>query len=538
MKRMKNFLNDRLPAGKTWIFAVLAGLMLVTGACSEENLYLLDPNRESADTYWESEDDYRLGLTSAYSTFRVPGYFSRWFHVLMISRSDEGWSESPNPYFQAYSNFNIISYNDDNAEGIIQPWQLIYRQIFYANQVIDNMNDRGMDLFEDKTEAEHILGQAYFLRGVAYWYLGGSYAKGPQMINSTGNGEIIEQEGIFLQSLSDFKEAEKYLPETWGSADVGRASLGSVRGMLVKVYGQLAGYYARPTVGNDAQSQEYWQLAKDVMEDIFTMDYSLVPDYKDNFTMANENNSESLFEIQFNEGLHNGKEMGAHRPKFFGLVVDGGAWADAYPREWLLDEFMLEADKDGNVDPRLDATLFYEKPGDTTLLYGKTWEQWNLTEDYRLTQPCYWRKYTRVDTHDAEDYSSGINFRVVRLADIYLMYAEALNELNGDRSMAVEYLNKVRRRVNMNDLDPANFQSYDALHEQIMHDRLMEMCGESTRWYDLDRWGILHDQVEINKMANERDDEFSNFELGVSHRYPIPNREISLYPGLTQNEGY
>ncbi|MBL7112288.1 MAG: RagB/SusD family nutrient uptake outer membrane protein [Bacteroidales bacterium] len=517
----------------------LLGLLLLMPSCSEDFLDLKDPNRESSDTYWRAEDDYHLGLNACYSVFRIPGYFSRWFHVLMISRSDEGWSESPNPYFQAYSNFNIISYNDNGAEGIIWPWQAIFRQMFYCNQVIDNMNDYGMDLFEEKEEAQQILGQAYFIRGVAFWYVAGSFGKGPRMISSTANGEIIEQEDIYLQALSDFLEAEKYLPEKWTGEDLGRVTMGGAKGMIARIQMQLAGYYNRPSVDDQSKSQDYWQQAQTKIEEIFAMDmYSLVPNYKDNFTMEFENNSESLFEIQFGEGLHNGKELGAHRPKFFGLVVNGGAWADAYPRPWLLDEFRKEQTAAGEEDPRLAATLFYEKPGDTELLYGMTWSEWMATEDYTLTQPCYWRKYTRVETHSAEDYSSGINYRVIRLADVYLMYAEVLNELDGNRSMAVEYINKVRRRVGMSDLVPANFSTRESLHEQIMHERLVELCGESLRWYDLDRWGILHDQSSINVVASERDAEFNNFQLGISHLFPIPNRELSLYPGLTQNTGF
>ncbi len=516
---------------------ILSSIFL--GSCSEDFLDLKDPNRESSDTYWEKENDYYQGLNACYSTFRVPGFFSRWYHVLMISRSDEGWSESPNPYFQAYSNFNIISYNDNNAEGIIQPWQVIYRAMFYTNQVIDNMYLRGYELFENKTDADYILGQAYFIRGIAYWYLAGSFGKGPHMINATDNGEIIEQEMIYLQALADFTEAEKYLPKKWTGEDLGRATLGGAKGMIAKVDMQLAGYYSRPTVNQSSLATQYWEDAKTTIEEIYDLNlYDLVPVYKDNFTMDNENNIESLFEIQFGEGLYNGKELGAHRPKFLGLVVDGGAWADAYPRAWLLDEFRLETDKDGNEDPRLAVTLFYAKPGDTELLYGKTWDEWMLTEDYTLTQPCYWRKYTRVDTHAAEDYSSGINFRMVRLADIYLMYAEVLNELDGDRSVAVEYINKVRRRSNMSDLDEAFFTTRESLMDQIQHERVTELCGESTRWYDLDRWGILHDQTQINLLADTRDAEFANFNLGISHLFPIPNRELSLYPGLTQNTGF
>ncbi len=70
------------------------------------------------------------------------------------------------------------------------------------------------------------------------------------------------------------------------------------------------------------------------------------------------------------------------------------------------------------------------------------------------------------------------------------------------------------------------------------HERLVELCGECTRWYDLDRWGTLFNQEEINWLALNRDEDFSTFKLGVSHRFIIPNSEISLYPGLTQNEGY
>lgn len=514
-------------------------LTILSPSCSEEFLDLKDPNRESSDTYWQHENDYVLGLNACYSVFRIPGYFSRWFHVLMISRSDEGWSESPNPYFQAYSNFNIISYNDNNAEGIIWPWQALFRQMFYCNQVIDNMLSTGLSLFEDRTTAEQILGQAYFIRGVANWYVAGTFGKGPHMISSTANGEIIDQEGFYIQAAEDFMEAESRLPAVWSGNDLGRVTRGGAKGMLARVYMQLAGYYKRPGNANASKAQEYWQKAGEKVDEILAMSqYNLVSSYKDNFTMENENNLESLFEIQFGEGLYNGKEIGAHRPKFFGLVVDGGAWADAYPRAWLLDEFNKEKDQDGNVDPRLAVTLFYEKPGDTEVLYGKTWAQWMATDDYKLTQPCYWRKYTRVDTHSAEDYSSGINFRVLRLADVYLMHAEIINELNGDRAEAVEYINKVRRRSNMADLNPALFTSYELLLDQIMHERLVELCGEGTRWYDLDRWGILHDQTKINMVANERDNEFLNFKLGFSHLFPIPNRELSLYPGLTQNEGF
>ncbi len=117
------------------------------------------------------------------------------------------------------------------------------------------------------------------------------------------------------------------------------------------------------------------------------------------------------------------------------------------------------------------------------------------------------------------------------------MYAEVLNELGTDRSTAVEYMNKVRRRVNMRELNASVLNDYETLKEQLRHDRLVELCGECTRWNDLDRWGDIHTQEGVNKIA-ERDVDFQTFVVGKTNLYVIPDHEINLFPGLTQHAGY
>ncbi|MBN1791149.1 MAG: RagB/SusD family nutrient uptake outer membrane protein [Bacteroidales bacterium] len=528
---------------KSVFYTILFGVLALGSACSEDYLDLKDPNRSSADTYWKQETDYRLAINAAYSCFRLPGYFGRWYHADMILRGDEGWSKSPAPHWIAIATFNTTSYS--SSEGVVQPWLMLYRQIYYCNQIFDYMNDRGYALFTDKGEADRILGQAYFMRGFSYWYLAGTYAKGPRQLNSTDNGEVIEQEEIYKQALSDFEMAETLLPVDWtefGSAQKGRITMGGAKAMMAKTAMQLAGYYKRP--GNDGSlADTYWEMAKTKMDETEALGlYELVPNYRDNFSEWNELNNESIFEIIFRDEIYNGKEVGTQRGKFIGFPVGGiGAWHDVYARAWLLDEFKKEMTADGKEDPRLMATLIYNKPGDTTRYYGKTWAEWDAaaTSDAdKLTQVCYWNKYTNAEFKASEDYKNGINFRIVRLADIYLMQAEVINELDGDRSIAVEYINKVRRRSGMADLNAADFNNYETLLEQIKHERLVELCGECTRWYDLDRWGILFDQAEINWLALNRDEDFSTFRLNISHRFIIPNSEISLYPGLTQNNGY
>ena len=530
---------------------VIAALFSSTTACSDDWLSLSDPNHETTDTFWKTAEQFDQGLSAAYSTWRRPGYFSRWFQILMILRGDEGWSESPNPEFQADANFIISAYNYDRNEGIVLPWQAMYNSLYYVNQVIDNMNAQGYNLFP-KAEADKILGQGYFIRGVAFWAIAGIYGKGPIQTSSISNGPIGNQEDLYKQALSDFTKASELLPENWPAVDKGRVTKGGALGMMARINMQLAGLKChRPwdtANQNTDAAKAYWQAAKKNIEDILALNiYSLCDDWMDNFTEDNENNSESLFEINFKDGLINGKEVGNQRPKFLGLYLsDGsGAWNDGSARDWLLDEFNKERDKDGNVDMRKFHTLFYYDPAEpqtaTANYYGKTWLEWCAQEGYQNDQfphACYWKKYTSVETDNKnEDYSSGANLRILRLADIYLMYAECINELNGDRTIAVEYINKVRRRVNMADLNPSGFTTYDELLTQIKHERLVELCGECTRWFDVDRWGEIHDQAKVNEIA-ERDIDFRTYNVGKNHMWIIPNHEINLWDGLTQNPGY
>lgn len=530
------------------ICTLLGGLT----SCGDEWLGLTDPNRETASTFWKTSDQFNQGLTAAYSTWRRPGYFSRWFQVLTVIKSDEGWSNSPNQEFIGDATFVMDSYNYDSNEGLNLPWQAMYNSLYYVNQVIDNMNDHGYSLFS-KEEADKILGQGYFIRGVAFWSIAGIYGAGPLAVSSTGtklNTKIANQEELYKQALEDFTLASKLLPTSWPEAEAGRATKGGALGMMAKMNMQLAGMKChRPW---DAASQSkteadaYWTAAKSNIEEIFKLGiYDLVPNWIDNFTEANENNKESLFEINFKEGTVNGKEVGNQRPKFLGLYAgtsSGLSWDDGSAREWLLDEFNKERDKDGNVDMRKFHTLFYydesEPETTTAVYYGKTWQEWNNINKFE--KKCYWKKYTSVENDPSatgEGYVTGVNIRILRLADVYLMYAECLNELNGDRKTAVEYINKVRRRVNMRDLDATLYNSYDALMDQIKHERLVELCGECQRWFDLDRWGDLHSQEKVNALA-ERDKDFRTYRVGISHLWCIPNHEINLWEGFKQNPGY
>ncbi len=255
---------------KKLIIKSLAALFLLSStACSDDWLTLSDPNRESAETFWKNPTQYEEGLNAAYSVWRRPGMFSRWFHVLMLLRSDEGWSESPDPAFQAYGNFIITPYNKDNTEGIVLPWEQLYNQLFYVNQVIDNMNATGYSVMS-KEEGDLILGQAYFIRGLAFWYIAGTYGKGPLQLSQTSDGAVADQEGLYRQALADFTAAQGILPKKWSnSEDLGKPTCGGALGMMARVNMQLAGLCKRPWENRENEAQQFWAAAKKNIEDIF-----------------------------------------------------------------------------------------------------------------------------------------------------------------------------------------------------------------------------------------------------------------------------
>jgi hypothetical protein len=144
-------------------------------------------------------------------------------------------------------------------------------------------------------------------------------------------------------------------------------------------------------------------------------------------------------------------------------------------------------------------------------------------------------KFTRYDTDPGEDWASPVNIRIIRYADVLLMYAEALHGLNRVND-AYPYVNKVRARANMAPLTPG--MNATQFFEQLKHERIVELAGEETRWTDLQRWGYLDDPAKLAELK-QRDYEFENFVPGKSGWLPIPTLEISINAeGMEQNPGW
>lgn len=502
---------------------VALALLLVAPSCNKDLLDVTNPNTITVDQFWKTESDAQQGLNAAYAMFYKNGGFNRWIYFRLDLTSDEGFSKSPWIELGDWTRFQYVNYNF--WEGNVNSWHDFYKAIFRCNQVLAFVPDIS---FANEQDKDRILAQAKFLRGFYYYYLAVMWENVPIVLDPSKPDDLPEQHPVaevWQQAEKDLSEAAAVLPGQWPDASVGKPTKGAALAMLGKSYMQ----------------QHKWEEAKTAFDYLVTGEgkgyYDLVTNFRDNFTEMHENNQESVFEIQFSsvnkggEGDDPQSNMGSNRQQFF--APRGIGWSDGQARNWMVAEFKKEKTKDAKLDERLRWTLFYAGLeadfGDK--VYGRNWE-WDADE-------AWFRKYQRDYERTNEDYYSGDNFRVIRYADVLLMYAEALNEL-GQTSAAYPYVDRVRARANLNTLETAHPEigtSKDLFKERLKVERELELCGESVRLADLKRWGDLDSQQGVDKVAG-RDPDFRNFVVGKSIRLPLPQIEVENNTKLTQNPGY
>lgn len=502
-------------------------MVLLLSSCSKSVLDQLNPNAMPVTQFWKTEDDAQKAVNAIYAMFYQNGSWNRWIYFRLDLTSDEGMSKSPWVELADWTRFNYVNYNFFEGNG--NTWRDTYKAIFRANQVLKFVPDIP---FADEKKKAAILAQAKFFRALYYYYGALLWENMPVMTDphlddpgyTPPAGTLAE---VWALVEKDLTEALPDLPEAWDDANVGRPTQGAVNAFLARAYMQ----------------QHKWPEAKAALEYFFTGGgkgrYSLV-DFKENFRATDENNEESVFEIQFSDANKTGEgdgvnaNMGSNRTQFF--APRGIGWSDGQARFWLVQEFKKEKTTDGQIDPRLRYSLFYpdlEKDfGDK--VYGKTWAQGKWGPD-----EAWFKKYSRDYYRTNEDYYSEVNNRLVRYADILLLYAEVLNEL-GQTATAVPYVNQVRARSKMAPLataHPTALLSKDNFRERLKMERALELCGESVRWADLKRWGDLETQQKLDVVA-QRDPDFKNFTIGKHIRLPLPQTEVLNNPNLKQNPGY
>ncbi len=329
------------------------------------------------------------------------------------------------------------------------------------------------------------------------------------------------EDEVYNLIFSDLQEAINRLPvkSAYSGDDVGRATKGAAQALAAKAHMFRTDFIAaRPFL----------------LEVINSGQYSLVDRYLDNFEEENENNEESVWEVQFSEEFGNAGGWNADGSNiaevtFRGQEYGPKAWRNVIPSESLVNEFETVANGAEKDDPR--GSYNFYRIGD---MYNSG--QSVLTEDKVQgdTESPSWKKYQMIYKRENEDTQSGINFRVIRYADVLLMMAEVENELTGPGA-ALPYINQVRERADV-DMPPYPTALYptgspEEMRMDIMHERRVEMAGEQIRNRDIRRWrrqGVLPSEpIDVYQGRNDV--------------LPIPLEEIDNNSALSnadQNSGY
>ena len=512
-------------------YCVAASLLFATPACKKNlDLDIENPNRIDESNFWKTGADALQGINAVYGNFYrngSPG--SRWTPFYFDIRSDDGYATSPWNELRSVGALNITQYS---FEVNYDTWGHHWRGVYRANQVLASVP--GIDM--DATLKKQYLAEAKFIRALYYYNLVTIWGNIPLILKPSlpdDKPAQVPQEQVWAQIETDLKDAAVDLPLSYSGEEVGRATKGAAYGMLGRALLQQKKYAAAATafewlITGPGQSQ-----------------YALQTNFADNFKHTTENNRESVFEIQFKQRPENGGDdgptsnVGTSRAPFF--APPGHGFNDANMQRWVVGEFLKEKTAANTRDPRLAVTALYdstdERGPDFTLVYGSSFTSKNY--DSNIKNRVWYRKYLDdyFRINEFEVFNSPINFRVIRFADVLLMYAEALNG-NGRTAEAYAFVDRVRERSGLRKLSVAMpGLSAAQFLKQLEHERITELTGESLRWNDLARWGYFDDATKLAELK-VRDTEFNNFIIGRNKYMPIPQAEIDINPNLKQNPNW
>lgn len=399
-------------------------------------------------------------------------------------------------------------------------WTAFYVGITSANDVIDKLSASQTISQSIKNRST---GEAKFLRAYYYFYAVQFWGEVPLVLhNNEGTGTTRAAiDDVYTQIVDDLTSAADNLPQAseYADSDKGRASKGAAYALLSKVYlvwGQTS------ETGGTSSSKSKFQKSIEAANNV--TGYKLEENYLDNWAVNNKNGKESIFSTQHASSTAADGSGGNH----LAHCAFSSGFSNSTPHVLISDIKFYNAFDDR--DQRKEGT------------YAKELYNPSTSSIFIFTLPRY-RKY--IDTNDPLGSASNrnINRSVLRYADILLIKAEAINELNnGPSSEAYEAINQVRRRAFRHSLtepstdDVPSGLDYTSFKKALQSERLFELTYEQSHWLDLVRWKIF---VKTLKESGVNEDYKKQTVSLKNYRFPIPQSQRNINPeGLWQNWGY
>ncbi len=477
----------------------LTGMMLSLLISCSDDFIDVPSNDPNSEEFFNSEEDYQNALIAAYDLLQ-----SSYLNVMLgeiASDNTLAGGESASDVLGIQQIDDMI-HTSENVE-LRSIWGWMYAGVNRANFIME---------FKDKTEftgKDEVIGQTRFLRAYYYFELVKWFGDVPLVVDTRIEfGDQFEVDRtpkaqVYAQIEEDLQFAAANLPAS--QADIGRVTKGAAQALLGKVL----------------LYQDKFNESAEILETVINSGpYSLIADYSTMFENDNENNAESVFEVQYTDVQGAGfgclqcsegnVAVGFNGIRSYNGPLFESGFSFNVPTQEVVDEFE-------NGDARKDIAILDIDAW--AALTGAT-----FVTGYEHTG-YYNRKYIArqgdLNTGDA-NLTNPNNYRSIRFADVLLMAAEALNRGGINDSRARTYLNRVRLRAELPEVTSAG----SSLTTAIYHERRVELVGEGHHFFDL---------VRTNRASGQID----GFVAGKHELFPIPAIEIELTGNRwAQNPGY
>jgi hypothetical protein len=473
-------------------YIVFTTMFLLTVACGKEFLDIIPQDRITADNFYRTEADVRSNTATMYG---VPWFLfnDKFFWCagdVMAGDIFHDWDQEGQFFFFTVQDGNAI---------LSQGWIGLFRVISYANSVINDMPPAASD-YVSQDIINRALGEARFIRATAYFMLAEFWGEVPIIENST---QLITSNNMTVPKATrpsvyefikrDLEFAIANLPIT----DVpGRVTQWSAKGLLAKLYVTMAQNLSDPN--SDSYFSEAKELAADVIEN---SGHTLMTNYYDLFTIANNNNSESLFAMQW---MVSNWSYGNSRQSVFARssIITGNpqAWGGGKSVTYNFMQNIESGDgrrrsiymQLGDVYPDINVA----EGGYTYNIVSRNPATNTVTESAAPLLNNL-KKYVVGSNDDVGGVGSNQdvanNQYVLRLADIYLIYAEA--ELGSGNqttdATALQYFNAIRNRAHLGALSSITFND-------ILKERRVEFALEGLNWLDIKRFYYRSPQAALD----------------------------------------
>ena len=527
---MNNNIKKRLGAFRTIHIHALAALMtLGTVTTSCESLDLGNQSELSESNLPQSDADAKALVNAVYASDIELA--TTYMYLVDLTTETTVSGENPNG---GGGMLGLLSWDGTNSY-LVRLWSAVYTSVARANDVIAKLENNPAGV--SPKVAAQVIGEAKFMR--AYYLNYAVQLWGPVPIVTKvgeGNNAIRNSETeVFQQVVTDLEDAAKLLPSVkeYGQSDIGRATRGAALAALAKTYLVWAQVDDDLT---DAQRKEYFSKSVQYAQQVIDSgEYELEEDFYDNWNNNNRNGKESIFAIQFYKGSST-REGDASGNNHLCHCSFSTSYSVALPHiapgpDNTVENSYLKGDQRKEVSfvdslwrPSTQSYFhfYYDADGDKIRESG-------------------FSRYNKYIDHDSPETSAAdraMNRQVLRLAEVYLILAEAINERDA--------FNKVRRRAFRENIYATTPQAHDlktgldykGFLDAIIQERSWEFTLEQKHLLDLKRWKILVKTIKNSPLAKKYP-EYNKQTIDFKHyRFPIPQAQREVNPNLWQNYGY